>query len=181
MAQLLTQMQQAGGREALMQTLLQRMGQDANTAPGDSQGLVVPSGDDAPAQNGDPNQRLLQELIARQLQGGSKREKRSNQARRQQEMLRKAEARLERAVERQNEMMARLEDLALACGFCPRCFGDKPSCPECRGKGVPGYYEPDPEAWEVYVQPSLYRLGLIKVTEEPDRSTRTREGQSAEG
>lgn len=49
------------------------------------------------------------------------------------------------------------EDMALALGACPSCWGEDPDCPDCRGKGAPGSFTPDEELFSELVQPAVRR------------------------
>jgi hypothetical protein len=48
----------------------------------------------------------------------------------------------------------RNEDLALALGACPACWGEDNQCRYCRGQGVPGFSRPDTAAFLHYVVPA---------------------------
>ena len=48
----------------------------------------------------------------------------------------------------------RNEDLALALGACPHCWGEDGGCRSCRGHGAPGHARPDTEAFLHYVVPA---------------------------
>lgn len=55
--------------------------------------------------------------------------------------------------------------LAAACGACP-CWGERPDCPDCAGRGVPGSHAPDEQAFLTYIAPVLRAIGLIQTTKE---------------
>jgi hypothetical protein len=48
----------------------------------------------------------------------------------------------------------RNDDLALALGACPECWGEDRGCRSCRGRGSPGYARPDTDAFLHYVVPA---------------------------
>ncbi|GBF07825.1 hypothetical protein DAERI_180016 [Deinococcus aerius] len=50
---------------------------------------------------------------------------------------------------------ARLDDLALALGACPNCWGEDPECRLCRGRGQPGFLRPEAAAFRRLVVPAL--------------------------
>jgi hypothetical protein len=57
------------------------------------------------------------------------------------------------------ELHQRNEDLADALGACPTCWGRVKHCSECRGRGRPGWREPDPELFEEFVAPVINKRG----------------------
>ena len=57
------------------------------------------------------------------------------------------------------ELHQRNEDLADALGACPVCWGRVKHCSECRGRGRPGWREPDPELFEEFVAPVINKRG----------------------
>jgi hypothetical protein len=60
-------------------------------------------------------------------------------------------------IEGQFSRMEQLTDeLAAAVGACPNCWGQAWNCSFCHGKGKPGTYDLDREAFEQYVLP-LFR------------------------
>lgn len=71
-------------------------------------------------------------------------------------------ARLERLRLRLEELeddlaacQGRLDELALALGACPGCWGEDAGCRLCRGRGRPGFLRPDPEAFRRWIVPAL--------------------------
>ncbi|WP_425148541.1 hypothetical protein [Deinococcus sp.] len=89
------------------------------------------------------------------------------QAQQRAEELQRAEARRERMLrlrERFEDMNAELrwsrallDELALALGACPTCWGEESHCRLCRGRGHPGFLTPDPETFARLVAPALNR------------------------
>lgn len=72
----------------------------------------------------------------------------------------------------------RLEDrsvvLAAALGAC-ECWGEEPSCDDCRGSGSPGWLPPDPELFDELVRPAdpaSGRRGGRARTDPPDEGDR---------
>ena len=57
------------------------------------------------------------------------------------------------------ELHQRNEDLADALGACSVCWGRVKHCSECRGRGRPGWREPDPELFEEFVAPVINKRG----------------------
>jgi hypothetical protein len=57
------------------------------------------------------------------------------------------------------ELHQRNEDLADALGACSVCWGRVKQCSECRGRGRPGWREPDPELFEEFVAPVIAKRG----------------------
>lgn len=54
----------------------------------------------------------------------------------------------------------RLDDLALALGACPNCWGEDPGCRLCRGRGQPGFLRPEEAAFRRLVAPALKAASL---------------------
>lgn len=52
-------------------------------------------------------------------------------------------------------LVKHLDDLADATGACPHCWGEDSSCSYCRGKGKPGFFEPDTQQYDIYIRPLL--------------------------
>jgi hypothetical protein len=50
--------------------------------------------------------------------------------------------------------------VAALVGGCDVCLGEHPTCPECGGKGTPGFHPPDAAALVAWISPALRRLGL---------------------
>ena len=46
------------------------------------------------------------------------------------------------------------EDMALALGACPDCWGQDKRCQNCAGKGKSGFFEPDEALYDQYVRPA---------------------------
>ncbi|MGB7292643.1 MAG: hypothetical protein WBD99_10765 [Thermodesulfobacteriota bacterium] len=67
-------------------------------------------------------------------------------------------------------LMERNDILASALGACPDCWGEDEGCEMCEGKGVPGAYIPDRDAFVQYVLPSVRTLRVFK---RKDRSIST--------
>ncbi len=57
------------------------------------------------------------------------------------------------------ELHQRNEDLADALGACSVCWGRIKHCRDCRGRGRPGWREPDPELFEEFVAPVINKRG----------------------
>lgn len=72
---------------------------------------------------------------------------------------------------------ALLDDLALALGACPGCWGEDPGCRLCRGRGQPGFVRPEAAAFRRLVAPALEAASLPadpttfagRETPEPER------------
>ncbi|MEC9199211.1 MAG: hypothetical protein VX974_16535 [Pseudomonadota bacterium] len=63
-----------------------------------------------------------------------------------------------RSLGRQVSSMAQhAEMLACALGACPDCWGGNPDCRQCTGAGRPGFFLPDEECFQHFVQPVLDR------------------------
>ena len=50
------------------------------------------------------------------------------------------------------------DTLAAALGACYLCWGEDPECPECNGKGQPGYFVPEGNLFTVFVTPALRKF-----------------------
>lgn len=71
-------------------------------------------------------------------------------------------AALIRSLARQVSSMAEhAEMLACALGACPECWGGDPDCRQCTGAGTPGFFLPDEDCFEHFVQPVLDRRERI--------------------
>lgn len=70
--------------------------------------------------------------------------------------------RLNRTVQKMYDELERLRErndvLAEALGACYLCWGVDISCPVCRGRGAPGYKEPDEALFLQYALPAARRL-----------------------
>jgi hypothetical protein len=62
------------------------------------------------------------------------------------------------------ETMARY--IAGTFGACPSCWGLSRTCPQCQGRGGPGFTEPNEEELLAWVGPALRRLGLEVARQE---------------
>jgi hypothetical protein len=78
-----------------------------------------------------------------------------------------AEHKLERArasIRRLRRELAVAEAMALyigeTFGACQSCWGLNRTCPKCRGRGGPGFAEPNEEELLAWVRPALTRLGF---------------------
>lgn len=77
-----------------------------------------------------------------------------------------------------NELRQRNEVFAHTLGACP-CWGYDPSCIECNGQGVPGYYVVDRKLFDQFVAPvlpSLYGAGAVYT--KPVREQNIRQSQA---
>lgn len=62
------------------------------------------------------------------------------------------------------ETMARY--IAGTFGACQSCWGLSMACPQCQGRGGPGFIEPNEEELLAWVGPALRRLGLEVARQE---------------
>ncbi|GAA2219664.1 hypothetical protein GCM10009850_121150 [Nonomuraea monospora] len=53
--------------------------------------------------------------------------------------------------------------LAAALGACA-CWGEDAGCPDCAGRGSPGWMPPDPELYGQYVAPAVHRTSPAAPT-----------------
>lgn len=58
-----------------------------------------------------------------------------------------------------------LDELARALGACEECWGKDKNCPECKGYGITGFYEPDQDLVEKLVLPALRKIPWIEIKE----------------
>lgn len=82
------------------------------------------------------------------------------------EHIQHLETRLEHLGEEVNWNRTLLDELALALGACPACWGEDESCRLCRGRGQPGFLAPDTDAFVRIVAPVLQRwpqAGLLSA------------------
>jgi len=65
-----------------------------------------------------------------------------------------------------NELLvAKFDIVASALGACPLCWGEDEACEKCQGKGRPGEYKPDIEAFRKFVLPVVKRIRIcVKKT-----------------
>lgn len=75
----------------------------------------------------------------------------------------------ERLAHENDQLLDRVEVLAAALGACPICWGEDDSCSECRGKGRPGYFRPDREAFAEYVLPVVKKLKRVTASRARDK------------
>ena len=55
-------------------------------------------------------------------------------------------------------LLNQLDDIAEAIGACPHCWGEEPNCNYCRGRGIPGYFQPDQAQFDTYIKPVIQKL-----------------------
>jgi hypothetical protein len=79
--------------------------------------------------------------------------------------VRKSSAIALRLEEDLNDALDELEDLAKALGACIECWGEDKRCPTCRGRGVPGYQEPDRALFNQLVLPALQKVSWLEIKE----------------
>jgi hypothetical protein len=77
-------------------------------------------------------------------------------------------------------LMERNEILASAIGACPECWGEDGGCELCNGKGVPGAYVPDTDAFVEYVLPAVRKVRSLRgkernVPKDSDLSTKAKD------
>lgn len=82
-------------------------------------------------------------------------------------LLKKAIAKIDRLTQRIADLEADLEsaghfeeDIAVALGACPLCWGEEVQCRSCRGRGKPGYFPHEPELFAYFIQPALSQTSL---------------------
>jgi hypothetical protein len=91
----------------------------------------------------------LAELLGSVL-AGEDAEDEAEEARRRRRAARRLR-RLQQAMHRLAEREALLTEALGACA----CWAEDPACPQCRGRGGPGHYEPSPAAFAAVVAPLL--------------------------
>lgn len=55
-----------------------------------------------------------------------------------------------------------LEELALALGACPECWGEDSECSRCKGDGKPGYFQPHRKLFDQYILPVIEKVPWVK-------------------
>ena len=100
-------------------------------------------------ENGSVRDRLMQELMRRTQSAPASHAPNS--------VPNKKIARLRR---RLHMLEVRNQAFAAACGACPHCWGAK-ACRHCDMHGGPGRFQPDPDAFERFIEPVLRRIGLV--------------------
>lgn len=115
----------------------------------------------------------LQAMMAMMQQQNSHaqavREEEETQIKKLQDALRQSHAVIQRLRARVDELEVELEaadrfedEIALALGACPACWGADTTCRSCRGRGLPGFMVPDEGLFQQFVQPILLRHpGLV--------------------
>lgn len=58
-----------------------------------------------------------------------------------------------------------LDELAAALGACEACWGEDKRCPDCRGKGSAGYFEPDRALFDRYIMPALKNTPWLSIAQ----------------
>ncbi|MFZ0726844.1 MAG: hypothetical protein WAM61_13745 [Desulfobacterales bacterium] len=64
----------------------------------------------------------------------------------------------------------RLELLASSLGACPDCWGEDQACSVCRGRGAPGGFLPDRDAFVGYVLPAVRKIHPYISRDKPSKS-----------
>ena len=72
----------------------------------------------------------------------------------------------------QDELEARNEALAAALGACAPCWGGVEDCPECDGRGAPGWRVPRPKLFRSLVMPAVRRVRAEGRASNPQRDER---------
>lgn len=70
--------------------------------------------------------------------------------------------------------------LASALGACD-CWGMQGDCVVCKGKGTPGWIQPDVELFQVFVGPAVQRLADGDLDETETRRTTSDDNQDRDG
>ena len=55
-------------------------------------------------------------------------------------------------------LIKQLDEVAEAMGACPHCWGEDSTCNYCRGRGVPGYFQPSQGYFDTYIKPVIFKL-----------------------
>jgi hypothetical protein len=143
--------------------------------------LAIPSGVGAMDSPGDPALELL-----RKLGGADPRLQMFAELLRRRQLappapdgsqadLERMTARCERLREAGRALRARNDLLASALGACARCWGEDEECPLCDGRGLPGAFQPRPDAFEACVLPAVRRYrpwGAPGLGREPESDAR---------
>jgi hypothetical protein len=67
-----------------------------------------------------------------------------------------------RKLERNYQLMIeQMDQFAEAIGACPQCWGEDLQCNYCRGRGKPGFFQPNPEYFDLYIKPVLNKHKTI--------------------
>jgi hypothetical protein len=100
-----------------------------------------------------------------------------------------AQATEEKLYSTQGELVAlreRTDTLAAALGACCLCWGADSACRVCRGRGRPGFSQPDEESFVELVLPAVRamrmrhpRAGVMELPAPPGSRTPREEGASA--
>ncbi len=105
----------------------------------------------------DPRLRLFAEMMGKQSTTSSAEASLEAKLARKKQAL----ARIERLSQENQELREenqwlreRLEFLAASLGACPDCWGEDQSCSICQGRGAPGSFIPDRDAFAAYVLPA---------------------------
>jgi chorismate mutase len=60
------------------------------------------------------------------------------------------------------QLLGHMDEFAEAVGACPHCWGEEPECNYCHGRGTSGYFQPNPEYFNVYIQPLMKKINYVK-------------------
>jgi hypothetical protein len=55
-------------------------------------------------------------------------------------------------------LVTQLDQMAEAVGACPQCWGEDLHCNYCRGRGKPGYFQPNETYFDLYIKPIILKL-----------------------
>jgi hypothetical protein len=121
-----------------------------------------------------PQLQLIAQLLAQRAERTQDEEQEQQRAER--DAADPAVARLSRRERRAFEFLRDMnQELARACGACV-CWGRRPSCPHCQGRGSAGFTDADPLLFRRHVEPVLLRMGLVREDREPKHTARRERG-----
>lgn len=106
----------------------------------------------------DPRLRMIVEFMRNQNSSQAE----SVPSEERQARIERVKASYERLKHENMILIERNDILASALGACPVCWGEDGDCEMCRGKGVPGAYAPDKDAFVTYVLPVVDKLRLLR-------------------
>jgi hypothetical protein len=59
-------------------------------------------------------------------------------------------------------LIQQLDTMAEAVGACPQCWGEDVTCNYCKGRGKPGNFQPNQQAFDYYIKPVILKLKTSK-------------------
>lgn len=91
--------------------------------------------------------------------------------------VRRAKRRIRFLEEKLEDALETIDMFADALGACPECFGTNSRCPECRGRGQPGAFEPDRDLYNEWIRPAVQNHQSIRADASDSNHTPAQTGR----